>query len=76
MELTVTQSSSGYQYSSEQDWANSYDPILPPTIPGGIEGTFVMTVPGVPPGTHIFSLTAIYQPNIRVAAGSVTVRVP
>lgn len=76
MEVTVTSSSSGYSYTSQQLWANSYDPSLPITVPGGIEGTFVFTITGVPPGTHSFTLTALYQPNFRVAAGTVTVQVP
>ena len=76
MELVVTNSSSGYTYSSQQAWKDSYDPNLPLTIPGGVEGTFVFIVSGVPSGTHTFALTAIYKPGFRVSAGSVTVHVP
>jgi len=76
MEFLVTSSSSGFSHSSRQAWVNSYDPILPPTIPGGVEGTFVFTLSGVPSGTHTFSVTALYQPDHRVSAGSVTVVVP
>lgn len=76
MELVVTRSTSGFTYSSRQAWANHYDPILPLTIPGGVEGTFVFTIPGVPSGTHTFALTAHYQPDYRADAGSVTVVVP
>jgi hypothetical protein len=47
-----------------------------PTVPGSVEGTFAFTISGVPSGIHTFTLTAIYQPNIRLAAGSVTVVVP
>lgn len=76
MELTVANSSSGYRYSSQQPWKDSYDPHLPLTVPGGVEGTFVFIIPEVPSGAHTFALTAIYQPNFRVAAGSVAVQVP
>lgn len=76
MEVVVINSSSGYHYSSQQAWADSYDPALPLTVPGGVEGTFVFVIAGVPAGTHTFALTALYQPNFRVAAGSVTVQVP
>lgn len=76
MELTVTNSSSGYHYSIQQAWKDSYDPNLPLTVPGGVEGTYVFIISGVPSGTHTIALTALYQPNFRVAAGSVTVQVP
>ena len=76
MEFTVTSSSSGFSHSSRQVWVNSYDPNLPLTVPGGWEGTFVFTIPGVPRGTHTFALTALYQPDLRASAGSVTVVVP
>jgi hypothetical protein len=76
MEFTVTSSTSGFSHSSRQVWVNSYDPNLPFTVPGGIEGTFVFTIPGVPKGTHTFALTALYQPDLRASAGSVTVVVP
>ena len=76
MELTVISSSSGYHYTSQQAWVDSYDPHLPITIPGGVEGTFVFTVSGVPAGTHTFAVTAMYQPSFRVAAGAVTVQMP
>jgi hypothetical protein len=76
MEFTVTSSTSGFSHSSRQVWVNSYDPNLPFTVPGGIEGTFVFTIPGVPSGTHTFALTALYQPDFRASAGSVTVVVP
>jgi len=76
MEFTVTNSSSGFSHSSRQVWVNSYDPNLPITVPGGIEGTFVFTIPGVPKGTHTFALTAHYQPDLRASARSVTVVVP
>jgi hypothetical protein len=76
MELTVKSSSSGFRYSSVQPFTNSYDPNLPITVPGGMEGTFVFVLNGVPPGTHTFALTAVYQPDHRADAGSVTVTVP
>ncbi len=76
MELTVTNSSSGYHYSSQQPWKDSYDPHLPLTVPGGVEATYVFIISGVPSGTHTFALTALYQPSFRVAAGFVTVQVP
>ena len=76
MEFLVTSSSTGFSHSSRQAWVNSYDPNLPPTIPGGVEGTFVFTLSGVPSGTHTFAVTALYQPDHRVNAGSVTVVVP
>lgn len=76
MEFLVTSSSVGFQYSSRQPWVDSYDPSLPLTVPGGVEGAFAFTISGVPSGTHTFTLTAIYQPDIKVAAGSVTVVVP
>jgi hypothetical protein len=76
MEFRITSSTVGFTYTSIQAWVNNHDPILPASIPGGIDGTFVFTIPGVPAGTHTFSLTALYQPDIRVNAGSVTVVVP
>jgi hypothetical protein len=76
MEFLVTSSTVGFQYSSRQPWVDSYDPRLPLTVPGGVEGAFAFTIPGVPSGTHTFTLTAIYQPDFRIAAGSVTAVVP
>jgi hypothetical protein len=76
MEFRVTGSSVGFQYSSRQPWKDSYDPRLPLTVPGGVEGAFAFAIPGVPSGTHTFTLTAIYQPDFQIAAGSVTVVVP
>lgn len=76
MELTVTTSTSGYQYSTQQPWKDSYDPQLPLTIPGGVEGAYVFIINGVPSGTHTFALMALYQPGFRIPAGSVTVQVP
>lgn len=76
LEVVVTNSSTGFSYSRREAWANSYEPSLPPTIPGGVDGAFVFTVSGVPTGTHTFMVTALYQPDHRVVAGSVTVTVP
>jgi hypothetical protein len=76
LDVLVTSSSTGYQYSSRQPWSDSYDPTLPLTVPGGVEGAYVFVIPGVPSGTHTFAVTAVYQPNFRIAAGSVTVQVP
>jgi hypothetical protein len=76
MESLVTSSSVGFTYSSRQAWVDSYNPALPLTVPGGIEGTFAFTISGVPSGTHTFTLTAVYQPDFKVAAGSVIVVVP
>jgi hypothetical protein len=76
MEFRVTSSSVGFRYSSRQPWVDSYDPSLPLTVPGGVEGAFAFTISGVPSGTHTFTLTAIYQPDFQIPAGSVTVVVP
>lgn len=76
LEVTVTSSSSGFHYLSQQPWSDSYDPTLPITVPGGVEGAYVFVIPGVPSGTHTFAVTALYQPGFRIAAGSVTVQVP
>jgi hypothetical protein len=76
MELTVTNSTSGYQYSTQRPWKDSYDPQLPLTIPGGVEGAYVFIINGGPSGTHTLALTALYQPAFRIPAGSVTVQVP
>lgn len=75
MEVTVTSSSTGFRYSRLWDWVNNHDPRYPPTEPGGVDGTFAAAFPA-PSGTHTFSLTAVYEPDFRVDAGSVTVVVP
>ena len=72
VEFTVTSSTSGFSYSTRQVWKNSYDP----SIPGSVEGNFVFAIPNVPSGTHTFTVTAVYQPDHRVTAGSVTVVIP
>jgi hypothetical protein len=69
LEFTVTSSSSGFSYNTRQPWLGMLDALLEP-------GTMVFNVPGVPSGTHTFSVTALYQPDFRVSAGSVTVQVP
>ena len=72
VEFTVTNSTSGFSYSTRQPWKDSYDP----SIPGSIEASFVFAVPNVPSGTHTFTVTGLWQPDHRVTAGSVTVLVP
>ena len=69
LEFTVTGSSSGFSYSRQQAWHDNSDPL-------GEPGTVAFAIPGVPPGTHTFSVTALYQPDFKVTAGSVTVTVP
>lgn len=71
-EFQVTASSSGFFYRSQQAWVDTYDPTVPMSEPG----TMRFTIAGVPAGTHIFTVTALYQPGFRVAAGAVTVQVP
>jgi hypothetical protein len=72
LEFTVTNSSTGFSYSTQQSWFDNSDPALPGSEPG----TLAFAISGVPPGTHTFTVTALYQPDLKVAAGSVTVQVP
>jgi hypothetical protein len=72
LEFTVSRSSSGYNYSTQQIWVDNSNPA----VPGSEPGTFAFAIVGVPSGSHTFSVTALYQPTHRVSAGSVTVLVP
>ena len=72
LEFTVLSSSTGFSYSVQQPWFDNSDP----SVPGSEPGTFRFGIPGVPSGTHTFNVTAWYQPNLQVPAGSVTVVVP
>lgn len=72
LDFAVTASSSGFSYTSRQPWIDTYDPAVPASEPG----TMAFKVSGVPSGTHTFTVTALYQPDHRVAVGSVTVQVP
>jgi hypothetical protein len=69
LEFAVTGSSTGFSYSKQQAWYDNSDPL-------GEPGTFAFAISGVPAGTHTFAVTALYQPNFKVPAGSVTITVP
>jgi hypothetical protein len=72
LEFTVINSSTGFSYTRQQPWFDNSNP----TIPGSEPGTLAYAITGVPPGTHTFVVTALYQPDLRVAAGVVTIQVP
>jgi hypothetical protein len=72
LEFSVASSSTGFGYTKQQAWYDNSDPSLP----GSEEGTFAFAITGVPAGTHVFTVTALYPPDLKVSAGSVTVIVP
>jgi hypothetical protein len=69
IDYVVKQSSTGWAYSSRQNWVDNSDPL-------GMPATFAFTISGVPSGTHTIQVTAIYPPDFAVVAGIVTVVVP
>jgi hypothetical protein len=72
LEFAVTASTSGFAYQSTQPWVDSFDSTDPYSMPGVMK----FRIASVPAGTHTFAVTALYEPDFRAPAGSVTVKVP